>query len=495
MTPSTGKRPHHFKNTLPTDPSITPFAAWPVPNRSFHHAFYQWLKSGGYGPSALNTYSVAERLALGYLNKLHSSIDPDVDLERVRRYIEERYSSFHTRLEYKKGLLKLDEYLRLRQNKAAQPSIIHWDHYLNDLPDWLCEHIRVFVAHKQQGWRPADRHSSAIGTLSTLSQILHGMVSAAQLQCAADITPQVWFDYLDSLLVAGRHPNTINNHLFRLRAFLHFLDDAGIPICQRMLIVEPLKSGPRLPRDASIDSLRRLLSEIENEAKARHASRRRMGLLDQAWVHLMLFSGLRSCEVRRLRLGDINWENRRIRIEQSKGLKDRLVFMNSATVQALQTWLAERGQAEYLSDRVFLYRHQTLHRSYCQVRLRTYGRRGGFQITPHQLRHSCATLLLNAGAPVISVQALLGHKKVDTTLGYARLYDGTVAADYYRAIGQIENLFKVPETRQISVSTPAQLVALVDSLADGTLSQAQRETLCALREGILLLINEEQVKV
>jgi site-specific recombinase XerD len=495
MTRSTGKRQFHFKNTIPKDPSLTPFGTWPLPNRSFHHAFYHWLKSGGYGHSTLNVYSVAARLALSYLNKLYSRIDLDADLERVRGYIEGHYPSVSTRMEYEKGLRKLAEYLRLRQNKTARPPIIHWEHYLNGLPDWLCEHIRIFIAHKQQGWRPADRHSSAIGTLSTLSQILHGMVSTAQLQCAADITPQVWFDYLDTQLVAGRHPNTINNHLFRLRAFLHFLDDAGIPICQRMLIVEPLKTGPRLPRDASIDSLRRLLSEIENESKARHASRRRMGLLDQAWVHLMLFSGLRSCEVRRLRMSDINWENHRIRIEQSKGLKDRLVFMNSATVQALQTWLVERGQAEYLSDRVFLYRHQSLHRSYCQVRLRTYGRRGGFQITPHQLRHSCATLLLNAGAPVISVQALLGHKKVDTTLGYARLYDGTIAADYYRAIGQIENLLKVPETGQISISTPAQLVALVDSLAGGTLNQAQRETLHTLREGILTLATKELIKV
>ncbi len=48
---------------------------------------------------------------------------------------------------------------------------------------------------------------------------------------------------------------------------------------------------------------------------------------------------------------------------------------------------------------------------------------------PHQLRHSCATLLLNAGAPVLTVQTLLGHEWVDTTLGYACLYDGTVAAD------------------------------------------------------------------
>jgi hypothetical protein len=45
--------------------------------------------------------------------------------------------------------------------------------------------------------------------------------------------------------------------------------------------------------------------------------------------------------------------------------------------------------------------------------------------------------LLNAGAPILTVKLILGHKHIDTTLGYARLYDGTVAVDYYKAIGTI----------------------------------------------------------
>jgi hypothetical protein len=56
-------------------------------------------------------------------------------------------------------------------------------------------------------------------------------------------------------------------------------------------------------------------------------------------------------------------------------------------------------------------------------------------------------------------------------------------------------MLKVPEDGQISISTPAQLMALVDSLAGGTLPQIQRETLQALREGILLLVYGEQIKV
>ena len=495
MTRSTGQRRHHFKNSMPKDPAITPFAAWPIPNRSFHHSFYQWLKSGGYCPTALNTYSVAARLALGYLNKLHWEIDPEADLQRVRGYIEQRYSSLSTRREYHKGLLKLAQYLRLRKNKATHTPIVNWEYYLNGLPGWLCDQVHDFVTRKQKGWRPEDRHRRTLETLSPLCQAMRQMVQFVELNEISDLTPRVWFDYVDMRLADSKHVNTINNHLFRLKAFLHFLDESGLPVCQRMLLVEPLKGGKRIPKDAPIAHLRRLLAEIEQEASAMHANRWRMGMLDRAWVHLMLYSGLRTCEVRRLRLADIDFERRHICIEQSKGLKDRLVYMNSATFSTLQAWLAIRGEAEYLSDQVFVYRHQPLSRRYCGVRLRTYGQRGEFQITPHQLRHSCATLLLNAGAPLFSVQSLLGHEKVDTTLGYARLYDGTIAADYYRAMGQIERLFEVSKDRKVSVPTPAELVALVNSLNSGTLNDRQRETLQALRAGILSLAMLEEVQV
>lgn len=487
MTLSTGQRRHHFKNTTPKDPAITPFAAWPIPNHSFQHSFYQWLKSGGYGPSTLNTYSVVARLTLGYLNKPHWTIDPEADIELVRGYIEQHYASRSTRREYDKGLRKLTEYLYLRQNKAASPLLVNWEYYLNSLPGWLCEHVRDFVAHKQKGWRPEERHRGTLGTLGPLCQVLRWMASAVVLSEIGDITPQVWFDYMDVRMVKGSHPNTINNHLFRLKAFLRFLEEAGEPVCQRMLLVPPLKSGLRLHKDVPISQLRRLLAGTEHEASATHANRRRMEILDRAWVHLMLYSGLRTCEVRHLRLGEIDWENRRIRIEQSKGLKDRLVYMNSDTIKALHAWLEVRGEAEYLSDHVFVYRHQPLSRRYCQVRLHTYGRRCEVQITPHQLRHSCATLLLNAGAPVVTVQMVLGHEKIDTTLGYARLYNGTVAADYYRAMGQIEPMLVISEKNQALVPTSGELIALIDSLGSGTLNEAQREALKALREGVLSL--------
>jgi site-specific recombinase XerD len=85
-------------------------------------------------------------------------------------------------------------------------------------------------------------------------------------------------------------------------------------------------------------------------------------------------------------------------------------------------------------DHAFLYRHRPLSPPSCGKRLHTLGARCGVRTTPHQLRASFATLLLNAGASVLTVQSLLGHKHVDTTMRYARVYDSTVAANYMRAM-------------------------------------------------------------
>ncbi|MDD5760079.1 MAG: hypothetical protein PHI06_13470 [Desulfobulbaceae bacterium] len=109
------------------------------------------------------------------------------------------------------------------------------------------------------------------------------------------------------------------------------------------------------------------------------------------------------------------------------------------------------------------------------------------------------TLLLNAGAPVLTVQALLGHKWVDTTLGYARLYDGTVAADYYGAMATVERRLALPEDQLSQPPGIGQLVAMVDALHQGTLNASQSDLVQQLRKGLIMLaereIHMEDVKV
>jgi hypothetical protein len=95
--------------------------------------------------------------------------------------------------------------------------------------------------------------------------------------------------------------------------------------------------------------------------------------------------------------------------------------------------------------------------------------------------------LLNAGAPVLTVQTILGHRYVDTTLRYARLYDGTVAAHYYRAVGEIERRSGLDGDMPDQPPGSGVLLALPDALHIGTLNDAQRETVQALRMAILAL--------
>jgi integrase/recombinase XerD len=462
--------------------TLKPYRAWFPPNHGFYVGFQKWLVEGGYGPSALNIYSVAARLAFGVLDKPYWQIDPEGDIDRVRAYIADHYASEGTRSSYGKGLSKLAEYLRRRCHKLTPQRQVNWSTFVGALPVEVREDVRAYVAHRRRNWIPEQHYRATLTLLGATTRCLRWLAERGLLSDLPALTPERWFEYVDVRLVAGIKPITLNRELLALLGLLRFLADLERPVCQRMLKVEPLAEGPRLPRDVPVEQVRLLLAEIEADANRQHQGIRRLGLMDRAWFLLMLHSGLRTGEVRRLRLGDLDLGARRARIEQSKGLKDRLVCLSRPTIEALNAYLAVRGPA---GEHVFVFRHAPLSYSYyCYERLETYGTRCGVHVMPHQLRHTCATLLLNAGAPVLTVQTILGHRHVDTTLGYARLYDGTLAADYYRAMAQIEPRLDGSER---ALLPPEQLLALVDSLQAGTLNEAQRETVQALRLAVLAL--------
>lgn len=489
MTRSTGQRSFHFKNSQPADPTLRPWAEWLPLNREFLADFRCWLKDGGYGASTLSQYGVAVRLALSLLDKPYFQIDPDVDLKQVRQYVARRFPKASTRKTYLQGLDKLSQYLRFRGHKPAPKPSINWEHYLQALPTWLAEDVAAYLRHRRRTWLPENSRRVTLELLGHLARLLRWMVSHTELTDIGQITPALWFDYVDERLAADIKPNTLNRELYDLQDFLRFLAEQNRPVCARMLQVEPLARPDLLPRDVPLDQLRRLLAQIEQETRSPYPQQRYTAVMDRAWVGVMLYSGLRTGEVRRLRLTDLELAARQVRIEQAKGLKDRIVYLNEATVEALEAYLAIRGPAA--TNHLFIYRHQPLASSYCGHRLQTYGQRCGLRVSPHQLRHSCATLLLNAGAPILTVQTILGHKHIDTTLGYARLYDGTVAADYYRAMAVVERRLTLEAQAAAPTPTSGYLLALVDSLQAGTLNEAQRETVQILRSAIWTMTETE----
>lgn len=494
MPPKTWQRRPYFKYSGPDDPSLQHFRDWSGENRGFYAGFTTWLKTNSYSKSTLNTYLVAVRQAISFLKKPYWQMDPVVDLEKAWAYLQSRPTTLSTQAGYYKGLAKLAEYLRLRLQRPTakkEPNLLY---FLEDLPEWLACSVKEFLAHASRSWQPERRCQSSRVLLSRLTRSLRWMNAHFPLSTIADLTPNVWFEYLDIRLNQNIKPCTLNSELLTLQGFLRFLSDQEIPICQRFLLLLQLEEAQRLPRDVPASLLHQLFREIQKDAASEHRGVHRLGVLDTAWFLLMLHSGLRTCEVRSLKLADIDWEQRQVRIEQPKGLKDRFVYLSQAAIEAMKAFFAIRGPADALPNFVFIFRHQPLSASYCYERLRTYGERCGMQVTPHQLRHSCATLLLNAGAPILTVQAILGHKKIDTTLGYARLYDGTIARDYFKAMNEVEQQLGLVEGDGKKAPQYGELVALVDSLCSSLLNESQSTTVQAIRSGILALSRIEHTK-
>jgi len=495
MTTARSQRRAQPSGVQPTKPTLTPFQDWLPANQGFYTAFRRWLIESGYRPSALVTYSIGARLALGLLNKPYWQIDPETDFPAVRAYITMQYPSAGTRAAYLRGLPKLDQYVQLRCQRPARVREVNWSYYLDALPGWMAADVRAYLKHLARNW-PADRQLDLTSEwLSRLSQPLRQLVAAGPMADLTALTPARWYTYVDARLAVGIRPGTLNAELAYLLGWLRFLQEQGRTICPRMLKVDKLDAGPRLPRDVPIEQLRRLQQGIQAEASSPRPNVVRSGRMDLAWFLLMLHSGLRMSEVRRLKLGDIDWERRTVRIEQSKGLKDRLVPVSQAALDALRAYLTARGRGgpetdDVAGNLVFIHWHAQLNQQHCRMRLIWYGQRCGVKVSPHQLRHSAATLLLNAGAPVLSVQMILGHKEIETTLDYARLYDGRIASDYYGAMAQVERQIALTEDAAVQPPNPAEMLALVDALRAGTLNDRQTDMVQSLRLGIVTLAEQ-----
>lgn len=230
--------------------------------------------------------------------------------------------------------------------------------------------------------------------------------------------------------------------------------------------------------------------------QASYAPQHRDALLDRAAFYLLWQAGLRLGEVEELRLDDLNLSTslkagllgRKLAVRNGKGLKDRAVYLTPTTVRALQAYLDARGMGP--TDHILLYRNRAISKDLLQRRVRYTGQRTGVKVTPHRLRHTCATQLLNAGCRVTSIQKLLGHRRLNSTMVYARVHDRTVAEDYYTAMEHIE---KSLDTATAAEPAYTHLLTLVDTLQSGPLTTGLQETVQVLCTEILALNGSTKV--
>jgi len=235
--------------------------------------------------------------------------------------------------------------------------------------------------------------------------------------------------YLVALGRGGLGARSAARHLSAVRGFMRFLLRERALQADPCALVDRPKVARRLPKVLVVDEVARILDAPEAEGFR--------GLRDRAILHVLYAAGLRVSEVCGLKLADLD-RKKGLVSAFGKGQKRRLVPLGEPSLEALDAYLRVRGQHPRAAATQTLFlspRGGALTRQAVWKMLGRYARGVGIakNSSPHKLRHSFATHLLEGGADLRSVQALLGHADISTTEVYTHLADGAVRAAYKRA--------------------------------------------------------------
>ena len=222
---------------------------------------------------------------------------------------------------------------------------------------------------------------------------------------------------------------SIARQLSALRTFFKWLVREGVVEMNPARAVATPKREQRLPTVMQTSDVALLLEQPDTSTP--------LGIRDAAWMELMYASGLRISEVVGVDLDDLELRSRLVKVH-GKGSKERIVPFGSKAEAALRAYLAIRGElasdaeeqavfVNYRGGRITTRSVRRLFDGY----LRKAALRAG--ISPHTMRHSFATHLLNAGADLRGIQELLGHASLSTTQKYTHLNDWQLIAVYKKA--------------------------------------------------------------
>ena len=243
--------------------------------------------------------------------------------------------------------------------------------------------------------------------------------------------------FMADLYRQGHARTSVARKLSALRAFGRYLRREGWIVSDPAALAVGPKREQKIPAHLSMDEMSRLL-EMPDVSTA-------LGRRDRAVLELFYASGLRLSELVGLDLDEVNLRARLVRV-MGKGAKERLVPFNTATEQSIRAWLADRATLRSQSRKpkaqspkpgaepLFVnFRGARLtgrsvqrlvarYMSACSTR---------FGISPHALRHSFATHLLQRGADLRAIQELLGHVQLSTTQRYTHV-NAAQLLDVYR---------------------------------------------------------------
>ncbi len=261
----------------------------------------------------------------------------------------------------------------------------------------------------------------AANTLDAYGRDLQGYLAFLEregIPSLAEVTPVHVVGYLGHLKEQGRSPRTVARHLSAIRTFHRFLFAEGFLPGNPTEYLDSPRLKRNLPPILSVEEVERLLEAPRPGEPT--------GLRDKAMLELLYATGLRVTELVRLKLSEVNLVVGYVRC-LGKGSKERIVPLGTQAVHWVKRYLEEarpvlaQGRS---SPYLFLGRGgKALTRQGFWKLLKAYVRAAGIgkRVSPHTLRHSFATHLLERGADLRALQLMLGHADISTTEIYTHL--------------------------------------------------------------------------
>ena len=248
------------------------------------------------------------------------------------------------------------------------------------------------------------------------------------------VKPAVIEKYVGQLRANERAPKSIARQFAAIRMFHRFMLDEGLRTDNPTSFIDGVKVPSGIPKALSEEEVELLLNAVTGVDS--------LAVRDRALLEFLYATGARVSEACGLSMSDVDMESNVARVF-GKGSKERIVPFGRHAKEALETWLGAGGRPMLCpqqwakrdhADAVFLGSRGTrLSRQAAWGIVRKYAMLAGIksELSPHVLRHSCATHMLVHGADLRIVQELLGHASVSTTQVYTKV-DNEVLFEMYR---------------------------------------------------------------
>ncbi len=234
--------------------------------------------------------------------------------------------------------------------------------------------------------------------------------------------------FLGFLKQQGYERSTIARRMAALRTYFRFLARERLVKGNPAVGLQSPKQARKLPHFLDWEELQRLLATPGESA---------LGLRDRALLELLYATGMRVSEIAELSIRQLNWEEAEIRVV-GKGTKERMVLMSESAMRHVRRYLdtARPLLKPVDTDRLFLNRQgKPLSSRSIDRMLKQHARNAGITkpVSPHTMRHTFATHLLEGGADLRVVQELLGHSSLSTTQIYTHVSQDRLRQVYQQA--------------------------------------------------------------